>query len=91
MPAADDATIERAVADLAWERRGDKLVKVVKKTDFAEALAYVNAVGAKAEEVNHHPDIEIHWNEVTLTLWTHSEGGITQADLDMARTLDRVS
>ena len=91
MPTADDATIERALADLAWERRGDKLVKVVKKADFAEALAYVNAVGAKAEEANHHPDIEIHWNEVTLTLWTHTEGGITQSDLDMAKTLDRVT
>lgn len=91
MPTADDATIDRTVAELAWERRGDKLVKVVKKADFAEALAYVNAVGAKAEEANHHPDIEIHWNEVTLTLWTHSEGGITEADLDMARTLDGVA
>ena len=91
MPTADDATIERALAHLAWERRGDKLVKVVKKADFAEALAYVNAVGAKAEEANHHPDIEIHWNEVTLTLWTHTEGGITQSDLDMAKTLDSVT
>jgi 4a-hydroxytetrahydrobiopterin dehydratase len=91
MPIADDATIEGALTDLTWERRGDKLVKVMKKKDFAEALAYVNAVGAKAEEANHHPDIEIHWNEVTLTLWTHTEGGITQADLDMARTLDGVT
>ena len=91
MPTADDATIERAVADLAWERRDDKLVKVVEKADFAEALAYVNAVGAKAEEANHHPDIEINWNKVTLTLWTHTEGGITQSDLDMARTLDAIT
>lgn len=90
MPAADDATIERALAGLAWERRGDKLVKVVEKADFAEALAYVNAVGAKAEEANHHPDIEIHWNKVTLSLWTHTEGGITESDLEMARTLDGI-
>ena len=90
MPAADDATIERALQGLSWERRDDKLVKVVKKKDFAEALAYVNAVGAKAEEANHHPDIAIHWNEVTLTLWTHTEGGITDADLEMAKTLDAV-
>lgn len=91
MPAADDATIESALAGLAWERRGDKLVKVVEKADFAEALTYVNAVGAKAEEANHHPDIEIHWNKVTLSLWTHTEGGITEADLEMARTLDGIA
>ena len=91
MPAADDATIEEALARLAWERRGDKLVKVVEKADFAEALAYVNAVGAKAEEANHHPDIEIHWNKVTLSLWTHTEGGITESDLVMAATLDGIS
>jgi 4a-hydroxytetrahydrobiopterin dehydratase len=90
VPALDDATIDAAVADLGWERQGDHLVKVVKRKDFREALAYVNAVGEKAEEANHHPDIAIHWNEVTLTLWTHTEGGITQADVDMARVLDGV-
>jgi 4a-hydroxytetrahydrobiopterin dehydratase len=90
MPALDPETIDGAVADLEWTREGDRLVKVVTKKDFREALAYVNAVGEKAEEANHHPDIAIHWNRVTLTLWTHTEGGITQADVDMARVLDGV-
>jgi 4a-hydroxytetrahydrobiopterin dehydratase len=90
VPALDPATIDAAVANLGWERADDRLVKVVKKKDFREALAYVNAVGEKAEEANHHPDIAIHWNEVTLTLWTHTEGGITQADVDMAGVLDGV-
>ena len=90
MPALDPETIDAAVADLGWQRDGDRLVKVVTKKDFREALGYVNAVGEKAEEANHHPDIEIHWNKVTLTLWTHTEGGITQADLDMARVLDGI-
>jgi len=90
MPALDPETIDGAVADLEWTREGDRLVKTVTKKDFREALSYVNAVGEKAEEANHHPDIAIHWNEVTLTLWTHTEGGITQADVDMARVLDGI-
>ena len=90
MPALDPETIDGAVADLEWTREGDRLVKTVTKKDFREALSYVNAVGEKAEEANHHPDIVIHWNEVTLTLWTHTEGGITQADVDMARVLDGI-
>ena len=53
--------------------------------DFADALAYVNAVGALAEEMDHHPDIDIRWNTVTLRLSTHSAGGLTQLDLELAR------
>ena len=56
--------------------------------DFAAALAFVNAVGAEAEERNHHPDIDIRWNKVTLVLSTHSEGGLTAADFDLATTIN---
>jgi 4a-hydroxytetrahydrobiopterin dehydratase len=52
--------------------------------DFAEALAFVNRVGAAAEEANHHPDIEIHWNRVKLRWWTHVTGTITNHDRTMA-------
>ena len=55
--------------------------------DFAAALAFVNAVGAEAEERNHHPDIDIRWNTVTLVLSTHSEGGLTDADFDLAAAI----
>ena len=55
--------------------------------DFAAALAFVNAVGTKAEERNHHPDIDIRWNSVTLVLSTHSAGGLTAADFDLAATI----
>jgi 4a-hydroxytetrahydrobiopterin dehydratase len=56
--------------------------------DFAAALAWVNQVGALAEASNHHPDIAISWNRVTLTLSTHSAGGLTQFDLDLAAQID---
>ena len=55
--------------------------------DFAGALAFVNAVGAEAERRDHHPDIDIRWNKVTLVLSTHSEGGLTAADFDLAAAI----
>jgi 4a-hydroxytetrahydrobiopterin dehydratase len=53
--------------------------------DFAQALAFVNRVGALAETANHHPDVEIHWNRVRLRWWTHAEDAITERDVKMAR------
>jgi 4a-hydroxytetrahydrobiopterin dehydratase len=52
--------------------------------DFAEALAFVNRVGETAEAVDHHPDIEIHWNRVKLRWWTHVTGSITDRDRELA-------
>lgn len=52
--------------------------------DFAAALAFVNQVGDEAEQANHHPDIDIRWNEVTLVLSSHSAHGLTQADIELA-------
>ncbi|HEY5024828.1 MAG TPA: 4a-hydroxytetrahydrobiopterin dehydratase [Acidimicrobiales bacterium] len=76
---------------IAWERRDDELVKTRRGKDFADSLAYVNAVGALAEEMDHHPDIDIRWNTVTLRLTTHSEGGLTSLDLELARRIDALS
>jgi 4a-hydroxytetrahydrobiopterin dehydratase len=85
----DHATVDAALADgLAWTRDDDELVKVHKGRDFAAALAYVNAVAVLAEEMDHHPDIDIRWNRVTLRLSTHSAGGLTEADLALARRID---
>ena len=89
MEVLDAATVDAALAEgIAWERRGDELVKVHKERDFAGALDFVNRVGAIAESANHHPDFEIRWNTVTLRLSTHSAGGITNADLEMAKQID---
>jgi 4a-hydroxytetrahydrobiopterin dehydratase len=86
------AEIDAALAGgLAWERQGDELVKRHTGRVFADALAYVNAVGAVAEEMDHHPDIDIRWNKVTLHLSTHSAGGITQADLELAGKIDALA
>ena len=89
MDVLDPGTVDAELAGgISWERQGDELVKTRPGKDFADALAYVNAVGALAEDMNHHPDIDIRWNTVTLRLSTHSEGGITHLDLDLARRID---
>lgn len=89
MDLLDLATVDALLGEgLAWERSGNELVKVRTGRDFADALAYVSTVGALAEEQGHHPDIDIRWNEVTLRLSTHSAGGITMADVDLARRID---
>jgi 4a-hydroxytetrahydrobiopterin dehydratase len=84
-----DEEIEHGVAGTEWRREGDGIVRDRKLDDFAGAMAFVNRVAEAAEETNHHPDILIHgWNQVRLTLSTHSAGGLTQSDLEMARRID---
>ena len=91
MERLDPAEVDRAIEGSGWQREGDELVKVVTRRDFAGALAFVNAVGALAEEANHHPDIDIRWNTVTLRLTTHSAGGLTGNDVELARAVDALN
>lgn len=72
-----------------WERGEASLTREWAFADFAQALAWVNRVGEVAEERGHHPDILLHdWNRVRLTLSTHSAGGLTEADEELAAALD---
>jgi 4a-hydroxytetrahydrobiopterin dehydratase len=86
----DDDAISAGLAGVRWAREGDELIKTVKLTDFSAALAFVNAVGALAEAANHHPDIDIRWNTVMLRLTTHSAGGLTAKDLELAAAIDNL-
>jgi 4a-hydroxytetrahydrobiopterin dehydratase len=67
-----------------WERSGDAITRTVKLGDFRDAMIYAGAVAHLAQAANHHPDISISWNTVTLTLSTHSAGGLTGADFALA-------
>ena len=80
--------VKRQLEGSGWEQEGPELVKVIKRGDFVGALALVNDVGRVAEELDHHPDIDIRWNTVTLRLSTHSAGGITEKDVELARRID---
>ena len=70
---------------LGWAEVDGALERRFGFTDFAEALAFVNRVGALAEAEDHHPDIELHWNRVTLRWWTHVIKAITERDHELAR------
>jgi 4a-hydroxytetrahydrobiopterin dehydratase len=87
---SDDA-VDAALSSLSWTREGDELVKEVTRSDFVDAVRFVDALVPVAEEANHHPDIAISWNKVTLRLSTHSAGGLTELDLDLAARIDRLA
>jgi len=81
--------LEAAVAGLAeWKLEKDGLVRTVLFADFPAAIAFVNRAAELAEAAEHHPDIDIRYNKIRIALITHSAGGITQMDLDMAAKLD---
>ncbi len=71
----------------AWTREGNSITTVTTRKDFRDALLYVGAVAYLAERANHHPDVAIAWNRVTLTLSTHSAGGLTAGDFALARQI----
>ncbi len=83
-----DAVTE-ALTDLeGWQQDGDAIVKTYRFHDFVGSVDFVNAVAEAAEDMQHHPDIDIRYNKVTLTLSTHSAGGLTRNDFELAGEAD---
>jgi 4a-hydroxytetrahydrobiopterin dehydratase len=75
----------------SWNYSEGQIGKEYTLKDFSEALSFVNKVGAFAEEINHHPDILMHsWNKVRIMVSTHSEGGITEKDFQLAEKIETV-
>jgi 4a-hydroxytetrahydrobiopterin dehydratase len=85
-----DSEIEERLGALdGWRREGGLIVRDFELPDFKAALALVNTVGDAAEAADHHPDMTLHsWNNVRLSVTNHSAGGLTQADFDLAATID---
>jgi len=71
-----------------WNRVASEISKTRELKDFTRSIGYVASVALLAEKANHHPDIDIRWNKVTLTLSTHSAGGLTEKDFSLAREID---
>ncbi len=85
MSRLDEPEVARRLAALSgWERRGDEIRRTFAFPDFKASLAFVNRVGALAEAMNHHPDIDIRYSRVTLALTTHDAGGLTARDFELA-------
>jgi 4a-hydroxytetrahydrobiopterin dehydratase len=70
-----------------WERRGNEIRRTWSFADFAGSMAFVNRVAELAETADHHPDIDIRYSKVTLVLSTHSAGGLTARDFDLAEAI----
>ena len=71
-----------------WTREREAIVKDFERADFMGSVGLVNDIAPVAEEMGHHPDLTISWDTVTVTISTHSEGGLTQADFDLAARID---
>jgi 4a-hydroxytetrahydrobiopterin dehydratase len=85
---SDDEIQERLEGVPGWQREGDAIKREFKFDDFQGSVDFVNRITPPAEEMNHHPDIAISWNRVELTLSTHSQGGLTENDFELAGRID---
>ena len=86
-----DATIAQELSALdGWHRAGDAIVRTFTFPTFADGIAFVGRVATLADAMDHHPDIDIRYTAVTLALATHSAGGITELDFELARKADEV-
>jgi 4a-hydroxytetrahydrobiopterin dehydratase len=84
-----DDEIRTGLASLpGWERRDDEIEKVYELPSFADAIAFVTRVGFVAESADHHPDLDVRWRKVRVALSTHSEGGITDKDVEIAGEIE---
>jgi len=88
----NESQIKMALADLPpWQRHGDSIARTFVFQNFPAAMAFVNAVAEIAEAAQHHPDIDVRWNKVTLALTTHDAGGLTDKDFALAKQCDALS
>jgi len=86
-----DIAIQRELGSLpGWSRRGDVITKTYQFKAFLTGIGFVDAIAKAAEAADHHPDIDIRYTKIVCSLSTHSAGGITQKDLDMARQIEEL-
>jgi 4a-hydroxytetrahydrobiopterin dehydratase len=91
-PKLSDIEIQRELGALAgWTRKGDALVKTFTFAKFPAGITFVDRVAEAAEEMDHHPDLDIRYTKITAVLSTHSAGGITANDVALAKEMDRLA
>ena len=92
MAVLTDTEIQQALASLSgWQRNGGAIQRVFRFPDFKLAMQFVNKVADAAEKANHHPDIDIRYNTVTMALISHDSGGVTNRDVRMAETINKIA
>ena len=88
---SQDEAQQRAEGLDGWALKDAMLTKEVKGDDFASSVRLVNRIAEVAEEMNHHPDLEISWDTVRISITTHSEGGLTASDFELAARIDALA
>lgn len=92
MALLSDTEVEAKLAELSgWERAGEAIVKEFERGDFVGSVKFVASLVEPAEAMNHHPDLEISWATVKVSLSTHSEGGLTAGDFELAAKIDALA
>jgi 4a-hydroxytetrahydrobiopterin dehydratase len=91
MAVLTDSEIQQALQGLpGWQRNGIAIQRVFQFPDFKAAMQFVNKAAEAAEQANHHPDIDIRYNKVTMALVSHDSGGVTQRDVKMAAKINQI-
>ena len=85
---ADNEIEQRLEALEGWSRDGDAITRTYSNEDFVGSVKFVDRVVGPAEEMGHHPDLEISWDQVKVSITNHAEGGLTEADFELAGRLD---
>jgi len=92
MAKLSDLEIRRGLGTLpGWSRKGDALSKTYSFARFADGIRFVGQVAELADGMNHHPDIDIRYTDITFALSSHDAGGITQRDLDLAKSIEQAA
>jgi 4a-hydroxytetrahydrobiopterin dehydratase len=87
-----DNEIESRLSDLdGWSRDGDAIAKTFKNDDFVGSVKFVDSLVQPAEDMGHHPDLTLSWDEVTVSITNHAAGGLTEADFELAKRIDAIA
>ena len=84
----DEAIAARLAALDGWEREGDTITKTFKRGDFVGSVEFVRKLVEPAEDMGHHPDLSLSWDEVRISITTHAAGGLTESDFELAKRID---
>lgn len=92
MPVLTDNEVKASLGKLrGWQQNGQAIQRIFEFPDFRAAMQFVNKVADAAEQVNHHPDIDIRYNKVTMALVSHDSGGVTERDVRMAEKISQIA
>jgi len=88
---SDEEIKERLKEVPGWQHRGESIVKSFDRGDFVGSIKFIDSLVEPAEEMNHHPDLAVSWSQVEVAISTHSEGGITENDFELAKKVEELA